>query len=113
MKPKFSDYVREAFKPLGVYLRFWKPELRAGTRREFEVMMINDEPRAVKGELQLTLASSKARAPFELPAYGAQTYVLSLDIPKLSGSYELRAAATQSGSREPTVSRRKVRLTSE
>ena len=33
LEPHFADYVREAFKPLGVYLNFWQPEAPANSVR--------------------------------------------------------------------------------
>ena len=62
LDPYFSDYVGEAFKPLGVYIRFWQPELAAGAEREFAVMMVNDYPRKMEGNLALTITAPAAAA---------------------------------------------------
>jgi hypothetical protein len=50
----FTDYVGEAFKPLGVYLNFWQPTLRGGASRAVNVMMVNDEYSASAGRVSLT-----------------------------------------------------------
>lgn len=115
LQPAYADYVGEAFKPLGVYLNFWQPTVRAGSR-VFNVMMLNDEYAPAAGKLALslvspegsTLASSEMR--FELAALGQQTYRMTLQIPARSGAALLRAEAARDGAKSgaPTVSRRKV-----
>lgn len=55
LDPAFQDYLGEAFKPLGVYLNFFQPSLKAGATREFTVMMVNDEAKPVCGRLTLSL----------------------------------------------------------
>ncbi|MBL8234768.1 MAG: hypothetical protein JNL98_40085 [Bryobacterales bacterium] len=112
LEPGFADWMREAFKPLGVYVNFWRSELKAGEERIYPVMMINDEPRAANGVLTLRFAPDgpKYEQPFELPAYGQHTWNVRLAAPARPGEYMLRAEAAAGGSAEPTVSRRKVRV---
>ena len=38
LEPHFADYVAESFKPLGVYINFWQPELQPG-KHKFDVML--------------------------------------------------------------------------
>ena len=61
LDPAFADYVGEAFKPLGVYLNFFQPTLKAGERRAFTVMMVNDRNEPEKGELRLALEAEGGR----------------------------------------------------
>lgn len=116
LEPHFARYVGEAFKPLGVYLNFWQPELRAGLEREFAVMLVNDRDEEVSGELALAIEQAggnsrvERRAPFRLAPLGQQTLLVSLRLPATPGSYQLSATAHPAAG-EPTVSRRKVRLT--
>jgi hypothetical protein len=36
LDPHFEDYVRKAFKPLGVYVDFWQPAIyRPGAKRSY------------------------------------------------------------------------------
>jgi hypothetical protein len=107
LDPTFADYVREAFKPLGVYLNFWQPKLKAGERRTFTVMMVNDAEKAQAGRLRLTLGSAAAECPFHIPAKGAETYTLDLTVPATPGDFILTASA---GAPEPTRSRRQVTI---
>lgn len=116
LEPHFARYVSEAFKPLGVYLNFWQAELRAGLEREFAVMLVNDRDEEVTGELALAIEEvggnlrAERRAPFRLAPLGQQTLLVSLRLPEAPGSYQLTATAQPSAG-EPTVSRRKLRLT--
>ena len=115
LEPHFADYVRESFKPLGVYLNFWQPSLAGGSPREFLVMMVNDANTPAAGSLVLTLESAsgeavaRAEQKFSIPALGAESYRLALKVPAAAGDYMLKAAAHGGG--EPTLSRRKVKIT--
>ena len=115
LEPHFEDYVGEAFKPLGVYINFWRPNLRANSRQVFDVMMVNDLPKPSHGKLVLALESIEGRqvvateAPFAIPPLGQMTYRLYLAIPDAPGKYLLKAAA-QAERHGPTISRRKVSI---
>ncbi|MCX8038774.1 MAG: hypothetical protein N3D11_17325 [Candidatus Sumerlaeia bacterium] len=114
LDPAFVDYVGEAFKPLGVYLRFWQSTLPAGTSRQFEILMVNDEYEAVSGELILALETTdgktitEARRPFVVGALGGQTYCLMLRIPSYTGPALVKATAHYQREPTTTTSRRKV-----
>lgn len=119
LEPHFEDYVREAFRPLGVYIDFWHPTLNAGSKRRFFVMMVNDAYENATGRLVLTLhrtdgaESARAEVPFAIPGLGAQTYKLDLKLPDAPGNFLLKATAYLSGGSpgSPTRSRRKLALT--
>jgi hypothetical protein len=115
LEPHFADYVREAFKPLGVYLNFWQPSLKPGSDRRVSVMMVNDAYQAAEGKLVLTLEReaggeqlARHEASFAVPALGQQTYAIDFHVPQTTGDCILKAAAHAAGQAEPTVSRRKV-----
>ena len=111
LEPHFADWVRESFRPLGVYINFWQPKLKAGTERTYAVMMVNDEGVARSGKLRLEFAGAgSAETHFDIPPYGAQTYQISLEAPSKPGQYLLKAIATAEGVAEPTLSRRKVQI---
>jgi hypothetical protein len=119
LDPAFADYVSEAFKPLGVYINFFQPALRAGSERTFKIMLVNDHAQAKRGSLVLscedatgnTLTQSEQR--FELPAGGDASYELRLKIPAAHGKCTLKATATPVGENRPeaTVCRRWVTVT--
>ena len=87
LDPAFADYVRESFRPLGVYINFFRPTLPAGATREFQIKLTNDYPRPITGALTLTLETrdgqtlARQTRPFALDALGAADYALTLDIP--------------------------------
>jgi hypothetical protein len=118
LDPRFADYVGEAFKPLGVYLHFWRPELAAGTERQFTVMMVNDDSEPAEGALTLTLETKDGReiargeTAFRVGALGQDTFEVDLRVPVATGDHILKAAAKARGGRHtsPTVSRRKVAI---
>lgn len=116
LDPAFADYMGEAFKPLGVYVNFFQPTLKAGATRDFKVMLVNDGGAPVAGTLALTVENEKgkilARAEqrFNLQALGDASYTLPLTVPATVGNCVLRATATGDKKTKdgPTVSRRWV-----
>lgn len=119
LDPAFADYMGEAFKPLGIYLNFFQPTLRAGTTLTFTVMMVNDEAKPQSGRLTLTLETKKggkvlarAQQAFTIAEAGAQQYQMALQLPKAAGECVLRIVAQpgDKSRREATVCRRWVSL---
>lgn len=121
LHPDFADYVREAFKPLGVYINFWQPKLKPGTERRFTVMMVNDDYEAAEGKLVLSLEREsgdreavRQEMPFKVAGLGQQSYEVPFRMPASQGKFILKAAAYPGRQNsEPTISRRKVNLTNE
>jgi hypothetical protein len=118
LDPYFADYVSEAFQPLGVYINFWQPTLKAGSERSYAVMLVNDYDKPVKGKLILGFQDEGGKdvcsreAAFLLNPLGQMTYVLPMEAPRVKGNYLLKATAIPvSGPiAEPTVSRRKLKV---
>jgi len=115
LEPYFADYMREAFKPLGVCVRFWQPSLSAGKSGRYEVMLVNDTYEAAQGRLELLWESEEGQmlerteTPYSVAAIDQKTYQLGLDAPRLPGKYLLKARAFWEGKPfSPTVSCRKV-----
>jgi len=120
LEPHFLDYVGQAFRPLGVYLNFWREKLTGGAEQKFAVMMVNDEDRAVGGRLILELRRrsdgqvlAQNRTNFEIAPLGQQTYELTLALPGVSAPVDCLLVARAEPVNpygEPTLSRRWVRL---
>ena len=117
LESHFEDYMREAFKPLGVYLDFWQPALSAGAKRSYRVTLVNDLPTPLQG--RLTLAWQAARGgkvfsqtaqAFKVPAAGRSNSEFDLAAPTSEGEYQLTAKASCDGQRSPTISRRHVTI---
>ncbi|OGV71092.1 MAG: hypothetical protein A2283_21555 [Lentisphaerae bacterium RIFOXYA12_FULL_48_11] len=117
-EPRFEYYMREAFKPLGVYINFWQPHARQNEERSYQVMMINDEHDLAKGRLLLTWENagddkvvSRQEMNYEIPGLGQMSYQVKVQSPKEPGNYILKAAAYWDGKPwSPVVSRRKVQV---
>lgn len=118
LDPAFVDYMGEAFKPLGLYINFFQPTLKAGSSRSYQVMMVNDEDVPRKGVLSLSLASTVGSTltyieqPFEMDALGNATINMKLAAPVKPGKYLLKAEAKITGkdAPKPTLSRRWVTI---
>lgn len=115
LHPEFVKHMREAFKPLGVYLNYWQPTAKPGSEHTFTVMMVNDTAHQRRGSLRLGAFDAgghevvATESPFVLAPTGAETYLLTLRLPAEPGAYELRAIATADDLiSDPTVSRRRV-----
>ncbi len=119
LNPHFLNYVKDAFKPLGVYINFFQHQLLPGVSRSFDVMMINDEHEANAGQLSLRLVGEKGdilaevSRPYLVAALGQSTYNLRLDLPDYEGHCRLLAQASPTSPDEngSTTSRRWVELT--
>jgi hypothetical protein len=119
-QPHFEEYVREAFKPLGVYIHSWKAKLQSGHLERFHVMMVNDEHETARGELRLAFSPAESGAEaahatvdFEIPPLGQMTYDLMLATPSRPDRYVLSATATwPSRPWSPVISRRNVTVVS-
>jgi hypothetical protein len=115
---EFESRVGEAFKPLGVYINFWQRELRAGSERDFDVMMVNDGLVASQGKLALRLEDlsgvvvAQTFVHYHVLGNGQQTYRLRLRLETATGDCWLKAVATPAGAGqlESTTSRRRLSL---
>jgi len=118
LEPYFEDYMKEASKPLGVYIAFWQPNLKAGTKRYYQVMMLNDGKQPVAGKLEITWLKEdgKQEGPtisdtFNITSAGQMTYNFEFTSPAIPGEYTLTAKAfSDDQPRNPTISRRKVKI---
>lgn len=119
LEPHFEEYMANAFRPIGVYINFWRPTVRAGTVKDLEVMMINDHPDPASGVISIVLEDgdgrqlAKTETPFELSGLGQQTYHFDFRFPQAIGKCWLKAIANPLSGREKkaTVSRRHLELT--
>lgn len=116
LHPEFEKYVREAFRPLGVYINFWQPQVVAGSKRKIAVMMVNDEYEGVDVDLTLALTRGGVKAMqaarVTIPALGQQTWRFDVGFPNTPGDWVMAAVARPSkAGAEPTVSVRKFRVT--
>ena len=51
----------QAFKPLGVYINFFQPQLEKGAEQEFTVMLVNDDSETARGSFVALARKRKGR----------------------------------------------------
>ena len=117
LEPHFADYLGQAFKPLGVYLNFFHPTLKAGELKIFTVMMVNDAATSQSGTLALEYVgedgatATRTEAPFHLQPLGADSYNLTIAAPTVVGKYTLQAKAIPlDNGTDATLSRRWITI---
>lgn len=121
LEPHFEDHMREAFKPLGVYVDFWQPTLPPGIKRSYRVTLVNDTHEPARGRLRLAWlpesgkvedADAGAEQAVEVAPCGRASYDIELAAPTAKGRYVLKATASWPGKPwSPTLSRRRVFVT--
>ena len=119
LDPYFADYVGDAFKPLGVYVNFWQPQLPAGRQAELPrddgQRRLTNLPAADStsfGSPRRAVArQGEPERAFDIPGLGQVTYDIELTTPAEAGQYQLKAQAFWDGKPwSPTVSRRNVEV---
>ena len=121
--PYFEALVKDAFDPLGVYLSFWKPQLKYFAPPEdrpmayYETdtqilwtMICNDDDEPRSGELVISLEKENARngkitsagevyelarTRFEVGPLGQTSIRTDVKVPQLSGRWTLKATAVK------------------
>lgn len=117
-QPAFLKYVREAFKPMGVYIEFFKREVKAGEQRIFYIMMVNDYLEGKVGGLTLRMEYDDGtvleldKRRFSMGANGSTTLKYVLDIPEKLGKATMTATAKSDDGLE-TICRRWVEIKEE
>ena len=111
----YNDYMRESFKPLGVYVNYFPKEVKAGTTAEIPVMLVNDENTGFTGTIEMILMNenkeevSKAYASCSIAKLGQKTYRVNLKLPQTPGSYILYTYAVNTDASN-TLCRRKIKV---
>jgi hypothetical protein len=100
LNPIYEKYMREACKPLGVYLHFWMAEIKTGSKPgRFPVVVINDEYKKLRGKLEIRIETldgklvKQASKPFEVSDLIADTYLIDCEYPAEPGEYVVKAIA--------------------
>jgi len=119
LNPIYERYMKEAFKPLGLYLHFWMAEIKAGTSRQgrFSVILINDEYRDIQGRLEVRIEKpdgniiNKSSKPFKVSELVAETYVIECEYPEEPGEYIVKATVyPENYGKGSTTSTRKLKI---
>lgn len=118
LNPYFEDYMGEAFKPLGVYINFFQPTVKALEDKTFEIYLVNDYDFPLNGKVDLVLEDkkgkvlSKSEGGFSMQPCGATKLEIKMTIPNIKQDCVLKAIATPASkhSLSPTISRRWVKI---
>jgi hypothetical protein len=103
LDPDFEKHVGEAFKPLGVYLNFWQPQIKAGGRQRVAVSVVNDGQEPARGKLTLTAgATVLGEKPLDVPGLGQHTWLFEFETPRQPGPVVIKAVATTSSGASTT-----------
>lgn len=102
-EPRFYQYVKPAFAPVGLMVDIWEKEYRAGTSFDVPVFLINDLTEPVEKKVTLTLLhNGEESAPIAEQTVTAGTNevvrsVFPIAIPEKTGKYILKAAIEHEG----------------
>jgi hypothetical protein len=95
-EPKFLQYVKPAFAPVGIMINYWELSAKAGQEYPFEIYTINDLETTFKGILELELMQGKQKVAATsqeiiIEPYGRTITEIPIEIPKEKGKYQLVA----------------------
>jgi len=112
--PAYEKYFVQAFKPLGLYINYSKPTDKPNEEVNIRVMMVNDEYKNLKGDLELMIKDQDGdivahkSSEFYIESLGAMTLGVDITTPERPGLYWLEAKSLCTDGRETTISRRKM-----
>lgn len=101
-EPKFVEYVKPAFSPVGLMINFWENSLEGGREQNFEFISINDLDTEYRGLLSLRIQKGSqelvsSTRDLEIPPYGRVMKQAALLIPEEKGEYMLIAEILVNG----------------
>lgn len=112
----YDDYLKEMFKPLGMYVNLFRKRIAANTTETIAVMLVNDEYKSTNGtiEMELVDANNKtvataAAVPFSISGLSQLTRRVTFTFPSAKGEYMLMTYARQQDGKQ-TLCRRKVNI---
>lgn len=115
-EPLFEKYVKDSFAPTGLMLDFWAEDVPAGTKRDVDVVVINDLYGPWHGNVRFRLLDgvkilSEQIQPCAVAALGDKRLTFSLSAPDAPGRYTLEATLMKRKA-PPVVSLRDFRVPS-
>ena len=114
-EPKFAEYVRDAFAPVGLMLDFWSEQLERGDRQQAKIYVINDLPTAWSGSVRVQvrgpdgLPRTTGSQPVSVEPYGRTIVPWMVFAPRDPGNYTLAAELVR-GKDKPVRSLRDFRV---
>jgi hypothetical protein len=91
-EPRFEQYVKDSFSPVGLMVNFWAEEVESGPQK-LEVYVINDLYEEWSGEVTLRLVKGEATVSeksqvIAVEGLGREILTYEVDIPSESGQYQ-------------------------
>ncbi len=116
-EPKFVQYVRDAFAPVGLMIDAWAEEYLASENQKIHVVAFNDLDEPWKGTVHFRLLREASpileeSQDIDLPALESKSLNFAVTMPIDKGSYQLEASLLGPGD-EPVRSRRDFQIVSE
>ncbi len=112
-EPKFAEYVREAFNPVGLMLDFWAEEVPCGAEQPLRVFVINDLYKDWSGTVRLRMMQGDRQVSAQtqtckVAALGREIVGLKATMPTEPGNYTMIAELEElvNGRAEPIRSLR-------
>jgi beta-galactosidase len=101
-EPRFYQYVRPAFHPVGLMIDMWDQSLPAGKSLEFPVYIVNDLKEEWKGELRIYLqrgqeVEAEQRITLQVPPWGRVIKPVQITMPTEKGPLQLMAEISDRG----------------
>jgi beta-galactosidase len=115
LEPHFADYTKNAYSPLAVMIDDLTRRLAPGSRREYRIIVTNDDSKAQKGVLELRIMGKDEKVltqitqEFSVKPWEQAQYVLPITLPSQPGEYRLVARLCPRGT-EVVLSRRNIQV---
>lgn len=98
-EPEFYKYVKPSFAPVGLMIDVWEKSYSVGSKLEVPVFITNDLDVTFDREITLSLLRddlmvSVQQKEVSVKAYDADVITFNLDLPDVSGDYQLKAEYT-------------------
>lgn len=95
-EPRFLEYVKPAFSPVGLMIDFWEKKLNGGVEKCFDIFVINDLNEEFQGELKFYIENdfgiiTMSEQNISLEAVDRSILNDSLMIPQENGKYRIVA----------------------
>ena len=113
-EPRFAQFVRDAFAPVGLMIDLWERDLASGAMQNIPVAVINDLYTPWQGTVRLHLDRDdqtviRQEKPYKVPALGREIVTFSITVPEAPGAYLLTAELATTG-KEPVRSLRDIQV---
>ncbi len=113
LEPRFVEYVKPAFAPVGLMIDFWEKDAAPGAKKNIKVYAINDMDTEWQGDIILKINKGDQdlitrKREIIIPSFGKKLLTFEMKMPSEKGTYTLIASIDLQG--EPVKSIREISL---